>query len=675
MSNVKHSIAHRLFAVILALVMVVGMLPTTALRAEAVEVKWISITVKDGEGNPIEGAAIQATLTESDGTTPVFSGGFVTNAEGIAKIHTYSVDGQLLSATITAEGYQDASLAASTVDAEHLNFDVVMTATQTPQPPQTPKIEDVTIVAKSNLVYTGVAQDLVSVTEVEGDVITYEVDGGAASNKAQGIDAKSYSVKVTVKRTGYEDLVETVTATIAPAEIEIDIEGKQLAYNETNQELVTLTGSFEDGDVVTWQVGTQDTGSKDIPTAMAVADYEITLTVERDSNYKIFHKTVNTKIIEGELKLENLKVTGFSGIYTVENGEAVKRNAVKVENQGNYTLQYQLGPTVDNNAWQNTIPTVSEAGSYIVWVKAVKPGYTDKDVPVIAGAGAVAPYNVFIEKAKQTFVFDNADYRKESSVEQIGEVPPFANKTFDFKAEDTAKLANGTISYTVELAAEDQGIATIDNAGLLTVTHPGVITVVATLSGNSNYEPCTIRHELQVAAVVAVPGQFVQFGSDNVDYIVGRQQGVASQNVAARTVAADTGKITYSIENKDAVGLDINAQSGKVTVADYTKLIAAMELCPESWSNRLRMTELWVHPDFQKQGLGGKLMDFAKDYMRKKKYRTLMLETQSCNVNAVDFYLHKGLTLIGFDACCYNNKDLERKEVRLEMGWFPEETA
>lgn len=105
------------------------------------------------------------------------------------------------------------------------------------------------------------------------------------------------------------------------------------------------------------------------------------------------------------------------------------------------------------------------------------------------------------------------------------------------------------------------------------------------------------------------------------------------------------------------------------------KLIAAMELCPESWSNRLRMTELWVHPDFQKQGLGGKLMDFAKDYVRKKKYRTLMLETQSCNVNAVDFYLHKGLTLIGFDACCYNNKDLERKEVRLEMGWFPEETA
>lgn len=104
-------------------------------------------------------------------------------------------------------------------------------------------------------------------------------------------------------------------------------------------------------------------------------------------------------------------------------------------------------------------------------------------------------------------------------------------------------------------------------------------------------------------------------------------------------------------------------------------LIAAMELCPESWSNRLRMTELWVHPDFQKQGIGGMLMDFAKDYVRSNKHRTLILETQSCNVNAVDFYLHEGLTLIGFDSCCYNNRDLERKEVRLEMGWFPEENT
>ncbi|MCL2704547.1 MAG: hypothetical protein FWE91_13255 [Defluviitaleaceae bacterium] len=43
-------------------------------------------------------------------------------------------------------------------------------------------------------------------------------------------------------------------------------------------------------------------------------------------------------------------------------------------------------------------------------------------------------------------------------------------------------------------------------------------------------------------------------------------------------------------------------------------------------------------------------------------------ETQSCNEAAVAFYLNCGFKIIGFDACAYRNDDLERKEVRLEMG-------
>lgn len=48
----------------------------------------------------------------------------------------------------------------------------------------------------------------------------------------------------------------------------------------------------------------------------------------------------------------------------------------------------------------------------------------------------------------------------------------------------------------------------------------------------------------------------------------------------------------------------------------------------------------------------------------------LILETQSCNFNAVGFYLHEGFDLVGFLSCDYTNTDLTRKEVRLEMGWF-----
>lgn len=103
------------------------------------------------------------------------------------------------------------------------------------------------------------------------------------------------------------------------------------------------------------------------------------------------------------------------------------------------------------------------------------------------------------------------------------------------------------------------------------------------------------------------------------------------------------------------------------------KLMAAIEVCPEEWSNRLLITELFVGEELRGKGYGKKLINLAKDMTVRNNYRVLMLETQSSNVNAVDFYLHEGFTLIGFDSCCYTNRDLERKEVRFDMGWFPPE--
>ena len=106
-------------------------------------------------------------------------------------------------------------------------------------------------------------------------------------------------------------------------------------------------------------------------------------------------------------------------------------------------------------------------------------------------------------------------------------------------------------------------------------------------------------------------------------------------------------------------------------IDDDGNLIAAIEIEPESWSNRLRVHELWIDDRYQKRGIGHALMALAKEEARKYGHRMVMLETQSCNTNAIGFYLHEGFTLIGFDACCYANNDLERKEVRIELGWDP----
>ena len=105
-------------------------------------------------------------------------------------------------------------------------------------------------------------------------------------------------------------------------------------------------------------------------------------------------------------------------------------------------------------------------------------------------------------------------------------------------------------------------------------------------------------------------------------------------------------------------------------VSDSGEMMACIEVCSEEWSNRLMVTELWVSDTLRGKGIGKKLMDKAKEIALRQKRRAIILETQSCNTNAIGFYLHQGFELIGFDTCSYTNNDIGRREVRINLGFF-----
>lgn len=100
------------------------------------------------------------------------------------------------------------------------------------------------------------------------------------------------------------------------------------------------------------------------------------------------------------------------------------------------------------------------------------------------------------------------------------------------------------------------------------------------------------------------------------------------------------------------------------------ELIAVIEIDHEEWSNRMRITELWVMDIYRRMGIGKKLIRLAKEKALEHKCRAVILETQSCNENAIAFYLSQGFSLFGFDRSCYSNNDIEKKEVRIEMGMY-----
>ena len=78
---------------------------------------------------------------------------------------------------------------------------------------------------------------------------------------------------------------------------------------------------------------------------------------------------------------------------------------------------------------------------------------------------------------------------------------------------------------------------------------------------------------------------------------------------------------------------------------------------------------LWAD-ELHRQGIGTALMNIAKEKAKLQNRRAIILETQSCNTNAIGFYLHQGFELIGLDTCCYTNDDIGRHEVRINLGFF-----
>ncbi|MCR4905960.1 MAG: GNAT family N-acetyltransferase [Clostridiales bacterium] len=107
-------------------------------------------------------------------------------------------------------------------------------------------------------------------------------------------------------------------------------------------------------------------------------------------------------------------------------------------------------------------------------------------------------------------------------------------------------------------------------------------------------------------------------------------------------------------------------------VSETGELLGCIETFPEDWSNRLIVSEMWVAEPYRRRGLGHRLMAAAKERAEREGRRAIMLETQSCNTGAIAFYESEGFALIGFDLCCYSNRDRERREVRFDFGYFPD---
>lgn len=99
------------------------------------------------------------------------------------------------------------------------------------------------------------------------------------------------------------------------------------------------------------------------------------------------------------------------------------------------------------------------------------------------------------------------------------------------------------------------------------------------------------------------------------------------------------------------------------------RLIGFAEGCLEKWNNRFRISNICIFDSAARgKGTGRALMAAITEAAKASGARMIALETQSCNIGAIEFYRKNGFEIIGFDLYSYSNTDPERHEIRIEMG-------
>jgi len=101
--------------------------------------------------------------------------------------------------------------------------------------------------------------------------------------------------------------------------------------------------------------------------------------------------------------------------------------------------------------------------------------------------------------------------------------------------------------------------------------------------------------------------------------------------------------------------------------ADLNEIEAGLIVVANEWYKTIRIWNINIFPEFRQRGVGSALIKKVTEYAKSRKARRIVLETQSSNFPAINFYLSHDFYLCGLDTTCYSNNDIQKKEVRLEF--------
>ncbi len=313
-------------------------------------------------------------------------------------------------------------------------------------------------VAKTDLVYTGAAQDLITAGETTFGTLKYSLDGADYSEAIpQGTNAGNYTVYYKVEGTDdYNGAEASVSVTIskANATLTAPVVKTDLVYTGTAQDLITA-GETTFG-TLKYSLDGADY-SEAIPQGTNAGNYTVYYKVEGTDDYNGAEASVSVTISKANATL-TAPVVKTDLVYT-----GTAQDLITAGETTFGTLKYSL----DGADYSEAIPQGTNAGNYTVYYKVE--GTDDYN-------GAEAHVEVTIAKAKNEFSITN------ESLDVKYDKKPAPAVSESAVGDVTFKYVAGTYENE-EFTATGEEMTEWSKP-----TASGYYKCIATAAGNDNYE-------------------------------------------------------------------------------------------------------------------------------------------------------------------------------------------
>ena len=313
---------------------------------------------------------------------------------------------------------------------------------------------DIQITANERVTYDGQPHVSATINKLipSGAIISYMWDTTEVGNGQipSFTDAGTYVINWTAMRSGYK--VKTGSYTFIIDKANIDANSYSITANaDVNYDgnaHASATANIPEGMTVTYTYGGQT--YNEIPSFTEIGTYEVSYTVSAGNNYNDATGSYTFTIKDGTIEASS---TGYDGVY---DGQPHSITVTVAKPEGT-TIEYST--TGENDEWSTTNPTFTNVGTYTVYWKVTKTGYT-------AASGSDT---VNITKATLTGYSVTAN--------------PDATYDGEAHASATVTLPEGaTISYTCN---------EVKYNAVPNFTDVGTYTVSYTVSAGNNYNDAT----------------------------------------------------------------------------------------------------------------------------------------------------------------------------------------